>query len=315
MSRPVALLLGLALLAASAAPAAEAPDWSKIEIRSTHVAGSVWMLEGAGGNIAASIGEDGVVLVDDEFAPLAAKIQAALKSARVTDRPVRFVINTHYHFDHSGGNGPFADAGATVLAHDNVRARLLTGTVGGNGGTVHIETAAAPRGALPVLTFDHQATVHLNGEDVRALHYPAGHTDGDAIIFFPTANVVHMGDIYVRYGFPFIDVAAGGSIDGMIAACEDVLAKLPADVRIIPGHGGLSNVAELREFTTMLKETRAAVAGAIRAGRTLEEIKSAGVLAPWSQRWSGDFISTDAYAETLWASLHGAKDAPFVPHN
>src|SRR5215510_8648179 len=200
------------LLIASAAAQEKTPDWSKVEIKVTKVSGNIYMLEGQGGNIAASVGEDGIVIVDDEFAPLAEKIQAALKNLGITDKPVRFVINTHYHGDHSGGNAPFAASGSTVIAQDNVRKRLISGGTAGNGGSMKMETKPAEKAALPITTFEHDLTVHLNGEDIRALHFPAGHTDGDAIIFFPKANVVHMGDDFVRYGFPFIDVASGGGV-------------------------------------------------------------------------------------------------------
>ncbi len=183
---------------------AQEKDFSKVEIKVTKVSGNIYMLEGEGGNIAASVGEDGIVIVDDQYAPLADKIQAALKNLKITDKPVRFVINTHFHGDHTGGNVPFVNTGSTVIAQDNVRKRLESGGTLGNGGSVKMEVKPAPKGALPVITFGHDVTVHLNGEDIRALHFPAGHTDGDAIIFFPKNNVVHMGDDFVRYGFPFI---------------------------------------------------------------------------------------------------------------
>ena len=309
------LIISCTLLAATSVLCAQEQDFSKVEIKAAKVAGNIYMLQGSGGNIAASIGEDGIVLVDDEFAPLATKISATLKGLGITDKPVRFVLNTHYHFDHSGGNAPFADGGATIIAHDNARARLVTGSPGGNGGAVKINTEAAAKSALPVITFEHDVSVHLNGEDIRALHYPAGHTDGDAIIFFPKANVVHMGDDYVRYGFPFIDVEAGGSVQGMIAACEDVIKKLPADVKVIPGHGELSNLGEMREYVTMLKGTSAAVGAALKAGKTVDQMKKDQVLAAWSKRYNGAFITTDAFVETLYASLTKSKKTPFIKHN
>jgi glyoxylase-like metal-dependent hydrolase (beta-lactamase superfamily II) len=176
---------------------AQQDDFSKVQIKATKVAGNIYMLEGAGGNIAASVGEDGVVLVDDQFAPLSDKIRAALKELKITDKPVRFVINTHYHGDHAGGNEPFANAGSTVIAQDNVRKRLEKGGPGGNGGSVKFDEKPAAKAALPILTFERDVTLHLNGEDIRALHFPSGHTDGDAIIFFPKNNVVHMGDDFV----------------------------------------------------------------------------------------------------------------------
>src|SRR5215470_8212651 len=202
----VCSILSLALFAVRAI--AQQEDFSKVQIKVAKVSGNIYMLEGAGGNIAASVGEDGIVIVDDEFAPLAEEIQVALKELKITDKPVRFVINTHYHGDHTGGNPPFANSGSTIIAQDNVRKRLVSGGTAGNGGSIKMENKPAEKSALPIITFEHDVTVHLSGEDIRALHFPAGHTDGDAIIFFPKNNVVHMGDDFVRYGFPFIDVAS-----------------------------------------------------------------------------------------------------------
>jgi cyclase len=306
----------ISLLLVPRALIAQEPDLSKVEIKVTKVAGNIYLLQGGeGGNMAASVGEDGIVLVDDEFAPLAAKIAAALKSIGITDKPVRFIINTHYHFDHTGGNAPFADQGSTIIAHDAVRTRLASGGSAGNGGSLHFDAAPAAKAALPVITFDHDVSVHLNGEDVRALHFPSGHTDGDAIIFFPKANVVHMGDDYVRYGYPFIDVQAGGSVRGMISACEGALEKMPADVKVIPGHGELSNVAEVREYVKMLKDTSAVIEKAIHAGKSLEQMKKEKLLTAWDKKYSSDFIDADKFIETLYNSLTQQKNTPFVKHN
>jgi cyclase len=307
------MLLGGVALAGPAARGGQGQDFTKVEIKATKVAGNIYMLQGAGGNIAASIGDDGIVIVDDQFAPLAEKIQASLKSLGITDKPVRFVINTHYHGDHTGGNAPFSNAGSTVIAQDNVRKRLESGGTAGNGGSVHMENKPAEKAALPIITFEHDVTVHLNGEDIRALHFPAGHTDGDSIIFFPKNNVVHMGDDFVRYGFPFIDVSSGGSVQGMIAAMEKATAQLPADVKVIPGHGALSNLDDVREFTKMLKETSAVVEKALKAHKTLEQMKQEKILAPW-KKFSGDFVTEDAFIETLYNSLTGTK-GEFVKHN
>ena len=310
------LMVGLVLLACGAIAAAgggQQQDFSKVQIKATKVSGNIYMLEGAGGNIAASIGEDGIVIVDDQFAPLAEKIQASLKSLGITDKPVRFVINTHYHGDHTGGNAPFANAGSTVIAQDNVRKRMASGGTAGNGGSIKMDVKPTEKEALPIITFEHDVTVHLNGEDIRALHFPAGHTDGDSIIFFPKNNVVHMGDDFVRYGFPFIDVSSGGSVQGMIAAMERATAQLPADVKVIPGHGQLSNLDDVRAFTTMLKETSAAVQKALDAHKTLEQMKQEKILEPW-QKWSGDFVKADAFIETLYNSLTGTK-GEFLKHN
>jgi cyclase len=286
-------------------------DFSKVQIKVTKVAGTVYMLEGAGGNIGASIGDDGIVVVDDQYAPLADKIQAALRG--ITDKPVRFIINTHYHEDHTGGN-EFFQKQAPIIAQDNVRKRLETGGQAGNGGSMHFEAKASPKSALPIITFDHDVTVHLNGEDIRALHFPAGHTDGDSVIYFPKSNVVHMGDDFVTYGFPFIDVDGGGSIDGMIAGVEGAIAQLPPDVKVIPGHGPVSTLDDVHAYVKMLKDTRAAVQDALDKKMTLDQMKEKKILDPW-KKYSGDFISEDVFLETVYNSLTGRKNGMFVKHN
>ena len=314
--------LGILLASASLA-AAEEQDFSKVEIHTTHLAGGLYVLQGAGGNMTASVGADGVLLVDDEYAALADKIRAALRGlgragpggssgdqaggGAHRDQALRYVINTHYHFDHTGANAAFAQEGATLIAQDNVRARLLTGGTAGNGGSITREVPALEHAALPQVTFDHELTVHVNGDDARAVHYPNAHTDGDTIVFFPGTAAVAMGDIYVRYGFPFIDINSGGSVQGMIAACEDVLRRVPADARVVPGHGEVAGVADLREYVQMLKDTSAAVAAALKAGKTLAQMKQARILGPWSERYSPPkaFVDTDAFTETLYNSLRG----------
>jgi cyclase len=309
----VILVLLVAALVCGSVLRAQQEDFSKVQIKTTKVSGNIYMLEGAGGNIAASVGEDGIVIVDDQFAPLAEKIQAALKDLKITDKPVRFVINTHYHGDHTGGNESFNNGGSTLIAQDNVRKRLEAGGEAGNGGSIKMDVKPAPKAALPIITFEHDVTVHLNGEDIRALHFPSGHTDGDSVIFFPKNNVVHMGDDFVRYGFPFIDVASGGSVQGMIDAMEKLSAQLPADVKVIPGHGALSNLDDVRSFVKMLKETSAAVQKALNDKKTLAQMKQEKILAPWS-KWSGDFVNEDAFIEPLYNSLTNHK-GEFIKHN
>ena len=304
MNRVTSILLAGLLLALGAA-AAQDEDFSKVQMKVTKVAGNVYMLEGAGGNIGASVGDDGIVIVDDQYAPLAEKIQAALKG--ITDKPVRLIINTHYHGDHFQKQAP-------IIAHDNVRKRLESGGAAGNGSSVHMDVKPAAKEALPIITFDHDVTVHLNGEDIRALFFPAGHTDGDSIIFFPKSNVVHMGDDFVTYGFPFIDVDSGGSINGMIDGVEKVIAQVPPDVKIIPGHGPVSSVDDVRTYLTMLKATRDVVAKSLAEGKTLDQMKQAKLLDPW-KKYSGDFINEDAFLETLYNSLTGQKNGKFIKHN
>ena len=303
-------LLGVVLLLVSLAMAQRDNDYSKVQITVTKVAGTVYMLQGAGGNICASVGEDGIVVVDDQYAPLAEKIQAALKG--VTDKPVRFIINTHYHGDHTGGNEYFQKQ-APIIAQDNVRKRLAEGGTAGNLGSMKVEAKPQPKGALPIITFDHDVTVHLNGEDIRALHFPSGHTDGDSIIFFPQSNVVHMGDDFVRYGFPFVDLGGGGSVKGMTAAIEEIIPKLPPDVKVIPGHGDISNLEDVRVYVTMLKETWAAVEKGVQQGKTLDQLKQEKVLDPW-KKWSGDLITTDVFLETIYNEQTG-KPGKFMKHN
>lgn len=285
---------------------AQQPDYSKVEIKVQKVSGTVYMLEGMGGNIGASVGDDGIVIVDDEFLPLADKIEAALKG--IIDKPVKFVINTHWHGDHTGGNPHFGEK-APIIAQENVRKRLSTG-----GKTMFGETPPAPKAALPVITFEDKVSVHLNGEDIRAIHVPQGHTDGDSVIFFTQSNVVHMGDDFFNGGiFPFIDIASGGSVQGMIAGGEKVLAETPDDVKIIPGHGPLGTKDDLRKFVTMLKETSAAVQAGIKKGKTLDQLKREKVLARWDS-WGQSFIKTDVFTEILYDSLTQKEAGPKNSH-
>jgi cyclase len=297
-------LLVLCCLAALApAVPAQEEDYSKVEIKSTQLAPGLYLLQGAGGNIAAAVGPEGALLVDDAFAPLADKIRAAVKGLG-GDGAVRFVINSHYHFDHTGGNLPFAQGGSVVIGHDNLRVRLERGGTIGNS-AISREVKPAPAGALPTLTYANELTVHLNGMDVRVHHYPQAHTDGDSVVFFPVLNVVHMGDIYVRYGFPFIDIYGGGNVRGMIAACADVIRTMPPGTKIIPGHGELATLDDLREYLKMLQDTTAVVESALKAGRTLQQMKQDKILGPWSARYSPPkgFVDTDAFTESLYSSL------------
>ncbi|MGC2331215.1 MAG: MBL fold metallo-hydrolase [Candidatus Acidiferrales bacterium] len=308
-------LLVVALIALAAAPllvpgpalAQQPQDFSKVEIKVAKVSGNVYMLEGAGGNIAASLGDDGILIVDSEYAPLAGKIEAALKGIGITDKPVRFVVNTHYHGDHTNGNAAFAAAGATIIANENLRKRLESGSSIGNGpgGSIHMQQQAQPKEALPVITFDEGVDIFLNGEEIEVRHMPAAHTDGDSFVFFATNKVLHTGDIFVRYGFPFIDVNGGGSVQGMIAACDKALVEFPADTKVIPGHGALATMEDLREYDKMLKDTTAAAQKALDDHKTLAQMQEEKILAPW-QKLSGTFVNSDAFLDEIYNSLTGS---------
>jgi cyclase len=194
-----------------------------------------------------------------------------------------------------------------------VRKRMESGGATGNGGSIHFEAKPQPKEALPVITYDHAVTLHLNGEDIRVLHFPSGHTDGDSIVFFPKSNVVHMGDEFVTH-FPFVDVEAGGSLSGMIDAVENVVAQVPADVKVIPGHGQVSSLDDLQAYVTMLKATRDAVAHALKDGKTLDQMKQAKLLDLW-KKYSGEFVTEDAFLETLYISLTEGKSGKSIKHH
>ncbi|HEV8188733.1 MAG TPA: MBL fold metallo-hydrolase [Pyrinomonadaceae bacterium] len=288
------LLLIVSLLFAVSASAQT--DFSKVEMKATKVAGNVWMLEGAGGNIGVSVGDDGLLIVDDQFAPLADKIRAALKG--IADKKLHFILNTHWHGDHTGGNVAFGPE-ATIIAHDNVRKRLATEQ---KSTVFNSTTPPSPKEALPVITFDQTLTVHFNGEEIRAIHYPKGHTDGDSVIFFSASNVVHLGDDFFAGRFPFVDLESGGSVEGLVKNIGELIAKIPADAKLIPGHGPISTLDDLKSYHRMLQQTTEIVRGKIKAGKTLDQIKTEGLPAEWAP-WGTGFIKTDRWVETIYKSL------------
>ncbi|MCG8469557.1 MAG: MBL fold metallo-hydrolase [Gemmatimonadetes bacterium] len=289
------------------APLAAQQDFSNVEFDVMHVSGNVWVLNsGRGGNIGVSTGADGVLMVDDQFAPLADKIRAALREAGAGSE-VNFLLNTHWHGDHTGGNVEFGDE-ATIIAHTNVRERLSTPQDRGSGNVVQ----PSPDVALPVITFDESLSIHFNGEEVRAFHVPNGHTDGDAVIFFTGSNVVHMGDLFFAARFPFVDLAGGGSVEGLREGIATGLSELPPDVQVIPGHGPLSTMDDLREYGRMLDETIELVRGQMDAGDSLEEIVARGPGDEWAS-WGEGFISADRWLQTIYQSLSGDDDADYGP--
>ena len=268
-------------------------DFSNVEIGTEKVADGVYMLQGAGGNIGLSVGEDGAFVIDDQYAPLSEKILAAISD--VTDKPVAFVINTHYHGDHTGGNEAFGDAGAHIVAHDNVRKRLAEGVE-----TFFGATEPAAEGALPVITFSQTVTFHWNGEEIYIFHPEKAHTDGDAIVHFRNANVVHMGDVLFVGMFPYIDYGAGGDIDGYIDALEQAASMIDEETKVIPGHGPLADKSDILASAAMLKDVRARIQATIDAGLDEDAAVAAAPLADLAEEWGGGFIN----AERMTRKLH-----------
>ena len=275
-------------------------DFSKVQVKATKVAGNIYMLQGSGGNIGVSVGADGILIIDDQFAPLADKIRAALKE--LGQGKLRFILNTHWHGDHTGGNIVFGPE-ATIIAHDNVRKRLSTEQ---KSEVFKNTTPASPKEALPVITFGQSLSVHFNGEEIRVIHYPQGHTDGDSVIFFTTSNVIHLGDDFFAGRFPFVDLESGGSIEGLTKNIGEIITQIPDGAKLIPGHGPLSTIDDLKSYQGMLQQTTDIVRQKMTAGKTLEQIKSEGLPEEWKP-WGTGFIKTDLWIETIYKSLNAKK--------
>ncbi len=300
-SRYVLALVGIA----SAATVLSAQDYSQTVIKVTPLSGSVYMLEGAGGNIGLSVGSDDAFLIDDQFAPLTPKIRAAI--ATVTARPVRFLLNTHWHGDHTGGNENMAGAGAIILAQENVRHRMST--------EQFIEAfkqkvPASPRAALPIVTFSESITLYVNDDSVAAVHVPHAHTDGDVIVFFKKANVIHMGDTFFNGRYPFIDVSSGGSVLGMIAAADRALKMSNSGTRFIPGHGPLGNRDDLVRFRNMLASVTDKVAKRVAQRQTLEEVLASKPSAEYDAQLGNGNIKPDQFVSFVYASLTASARKP-----
>jgi glyoxylase-like metal-dependent hydrolase (beta-lactamase superfamily II) len=282
------------MLAALAMPVAAQQDFSEVEITTTKLAAGVYMLEGRGGNIGVSVGEDGVFLIDDQYAPLTDKIVAAVRA--IDDGPIRFVLNTHWHGDHTGGNENLGEAGALIVAHDNVRRQM---TVGQFLELWDRQVEPASEESLPVVTFSDEVRFHLNGDVIRAFHVAHAHTDGDSMVHFEKADVLHMGDVFFNGIFPFIDVYSGGSLAGMIAACQEALTLVDDESKIIPGHGPLADRSDLIIYRDMLQRAEDAVAPLVRQGKSLEEIRELDPLAPLVEKWGGGFINPEQFLELI----------------
>ncbi|HUP30833.1 MAG TPA: MBL fold metallo-hydrolase, partial [Usitatibacter sp.] len=301
MNKPLAAIAGaIGILLAFNLPAQQ--DFSKVEIKATQLAPTVYMLEGAGGNIGVSAGEDSVFVIDDQFAPLTPKITAAI--AKITSKPVQFVLNTHWHFDHTGGNENLGKAGALIVAHENVRRRM--------GSEQFIEfmkmkQPASPKAALPVVTFVGSISFHLNGEEIRVIHAPRAHTDGDALVHFTGSDVVHMGDTFFNGMYPFIDASSGGTVDGVIAACDTVLALASDKTRIIPGHGPIASKADLRGYRDMLAALAPRVRKAIAEGKSDEDLAKAGLTSDFDDKFGKGFLKPEQFIVMLAGAIRKAR--------
>ena len=289
----------LACLAAFFALPLAAQD-EPVEYIPTKLSDTVTMVKGRGGNIALSAGEDGVFIIDDQLKPLTDQLIGAIRN--IYDRPVRFVINTHYHGDHVGGNETLGKTGSVIIAHDNIRQRMSTDQFN------HFwndTTPAYPPESLPVVTFNDRVTLHLNGESVTVHHVPRGHTDGDSIVHFPASNVLHMGDIFFKGLYPYIDLDGGGSVQGMIAAVDLGLSLADEQTRIIPGHGTLSNRSELQAYRDFLAKARDNVQARLDQGLDLEQSIAAKPTAEWDETLGGIWIKPEQFVTFIYNSLAG----------
>jgi glyoxylase-like metal-dependent hydrolase (beta-lactamase superfamily II) len=281
-----------------AAAASAQQDFSKVEIQTEKLADTVYMMAGAGGNLGLSVGEDAVFVIDDQFAPLTPKIQAAI--ATLTSKPVKFVLNTHWHFDHTGGNENLGKAGAIIVAHENVRKRLSTeGFIEFLG----MKTKPEPEVALPVVTFTRDISFRLNGDELVVNHVPRAHTDGDSIVRFGKSNVVHMGDTFFNKLYPFIDTSSGGTVAGVLAAVDGVLKTVGDDTKIIPGHGPLASKADLKAYRDMLAAVSGNIRGQIKAGKTLAQVIASKPTAKYDAAWGKGFLAPEKFVEMIYGNL------------
>jgi cyclase len=299
LRRTLITIASAAALAAGIARAQQAPDFSKVEIKNEKVADNLYLLTGQGGNMALLVGNNGPLLVDDQFAPLAPKIVAAVASLS-GGKPVRFLLNTHFHGDHAGGNAEFGKAGSVIIAHDNTLKRLSTEQTSGLTGT---KSPPQPPEAWPVITFADAASLHVNGEDIEAVHVANAHTDTDAIIYFKKSNVVHTGDVFAGPQYPFIDAGSGGSMDGVIAALGTVLARINDDTKIIPGHAPVQKKTDLEAFRKMLMDVRERIARDIRAGKTQEQVVAANLTKEYDAKSGKGFITPTIFVQRAYVDL------------
>ena len=296
--RPLNCLPAILAILISAGAYSQEDRFAGVEITTHEAAPGIYMLVGMGGNIGVSVGEDGVFMIDDQFAPLTDKITAAV--AALTDQPIRFVINTHWHGDHTGGNENLGNQGALIVAHDNVYQRMSRDT---EIGLFNQVVPAAPKAALPVITFNDNVTFRLNGEEIRVVHYQHSHTDGDSVIHFVNANVIHTGDIWFNGSYPFIDTSSGGSTDGVISSIRTLIDLADDNTRIIPGHGPLSDRQGMQGYLEMLETVRDRMNKLIAEGKSLEEIIELKPNADYDDAMGKGFINPETFLLILYSDL------------
>jgi len=277
---------------------ATAQNMDDVQINATQVAGNIYMLEGSGGNIGLSVGDDGNLMIDSQFGPLSEKIRKAI--IEIKDAPIKYLVNTHWHGDHVGGNENFANLGSVIIAHENVLERMSTTQLMR---AFSREVPPAPEAARPAITFSDDLGIRFNGEHIMVIHVDDAHTDTDAFIYFPETDVLHMGDCYFQGRYPFIDLSSGGSIDGMIAAANTAIFLTGPDTKIIPGHGPLSNKEELIEYRDVMQSIRDKVKAAIKAGKSLDEIKAMKPGKETDEEWGSGFINADTFLDIVYTSL------------
>jgi len=294
-------LLSVALLITTVS-AATAQD-NEVEFTNFQLSDTIYMLRGRGGNIGISTGEDGLYIIDDQIRPITEQLLKAIRE--ISDKPIRFVINTHYHYDHVGGNETVGGAGTVIIAHDNIRKRMTTEQV-----SIFLNETIQPyaKDALPVLTFNDRMTLHLNGESATAYHVAHGHTDGDSIIHFPASNVIHMGDMYFNGLYPYVDLDAGGAIQGVITAADLALSLANESTHIIPGHGPLATQQDLQDYRNFLVEARDNVQALIDQGMDLEQVIEAKPTAEWDDTLGEIWIKPHQFVTFIYNSLKGIHE-------